>query len=59
MYRAICVVWLPHRIREVGHGAVFIFSGTAGCVYDEVPDMTFGCMACALSKFWFVVAVCE
>ena len=24
VYRAICVVWLPRRIREVGHAAVFI-----------------------------------
>ena len=27
--------------------------------YEEVPDMTFGCMACTLSKYWFVVAVCQ
>ena len=27
--------------------------------YQEVSDMTFGCMACALSKYWCVVAVCQ
>ena len=27
--------------------------------YEEVPDMTFGCMACAVSKYWAVVAVCQ
>ena len=27
--------------------------------YEQVPDMTFGCMAGALSQYWFVVAVCQ